>query len=311
MFINKALTKIFPSSYRMQAYKDTFELSSDLVLFFDSKLFLTWENGAFSLFKKEHNIKKLNSFIPYETLKKAVENINELYEFTFDYGLLHFQAKLSRLKVKDTFALVCNHTDHRESLYNIMYRDPITKIGNLALSIKIVNDFCSQIDENPQAKMLVMGIDFEGFERIDFIYGYEFGDRILTNFAQQLQNFKEGNVVCRTSGNYILLFHQFKDDNFDMDSYTKQVIEIFNKPIKVDDKNSVSISTRIGVALLPENGKNRNEAINSLKLAQQKAYEYYDKVSLVFYEKSFGNQNDHILNIGRYRKNCGNRIVGV
>ncbi len=281
MFITKTLNKIFPCSNRVQAYKDSFELSSDLVLFFDNNLSLKWENNAFSEFKKEHNIKKLNSFIADEVLT------------------LHFQAKICRLKIKNTFALICDNTEHRQSLYNIMYRDPITKIGNLALSIKTVNDFCAEIDNNPQRKMLIMGIDFEGFERIDFVYGYEFGDKVLTDFAQQLRNFKEGNIVCRTSGNYILLFHQFEDDNFDMDSYAKKVIKIFDKPIKVNDKNKVSISTKIGVAVLPENGKNRNEAINSLKLAQQKAYEYYERVSLVFYEKSFGKKNDHMLEIAR------------
>lgn len=302
MSIIKALTKLSPYHKQLQVYKETFELTSDLVLFFDSDLSLMWENNAFSKFKKEHNIKELNKFVADNVLKNAFNSIdnNDLYEFTFNFGLLHFQAKLSRLKkIKDTFVLICDNTEHRQSLYNIMYRDPITKIGNLALSIKTVNDFCAEIDNNPQAKMLMMGIDFEGFERIDFVYGYDFGDKVLTNFAKQLQDFKAGNVACRTSGNYILLFHKFENDDFDISDYAKQVIEIFDKPIKVDDKNKVSISTKIGVAVLPENGKNRNEAINSIKLAQKKAYEYYDRVSLVFYEKSFGKKNDHMLEIAR------------
>ncbi len=302
MSIIKTLTNIFPSNNKIQTYQDTFELSSDLVLFFDRNLSLIWGNSAFNKFKKEHNIIELSSFIPDELLKKTFDNINnpdDLHEFTFNFGLLHFHAKFSRLKVKDTFALVCDNINHRQSLYNIMYRDPITKIGNLALSIKTVNDFSAEIKENPNAKMLMMGIDFEGFERIDFVYGYEFGDKVLTNFAQQLQDFKEGNIVCRTSGNYILLFHKFEDDNFDIDGFSKQVIDIFDKQIKINDKDSVSISTKIGGAILPKDGKNRNEAINSVKLAQKKAKEYYDRVSLVFYEESFGNRNDYILKIGR------------
>ncbi len=280
--------------------KESFELSSDLVLFLDDSSSVTWHNSAFSAFKKDHNIKGLTNFVPHKLLQEALDSHKELYEFSFDFGLLHFRAKLSRLKHVGTCILICDNTQHRQSLYNLMYKDPITKIGNLALSIKTVNDFFSQLEDNPKSQMLIMGIDFEGFERIDFVYGYEFGDKVLTNFAKQLQDFKTGNVVCRTSGNYILLMHKYEeDDGFDLDEFKQQVIDIFDKPVVIDEKNSVSISTKIGAVILPKDGKNRNQAINSIKLAQQESKKYYDTVSLVFYQPSFGHANDHILNIGK------------
>ncbi len=272
-----------------------FELISDLVLFLDSSLSVTWCNSAFCHFKDKHNITDVTDFIPQSLLNKAIDNTDDSYEFEFQS--LHFQVTCYQLQNTDTFVVICDNTDDRQQLYELIYTDPVSKVGNLALSIKTINDFFVELADNPQAQMLIMGIDFDGFERIDFVYGDNFSDSIVIEFARQLQAFQEGNIVCRTSGDDVLLMHRFEGDELDIEHFKQQVIDIFSNPFVTEDNNRIAINTNIGGAILPKDGKNRDQAINSVQLAHQEAKKYYDTVSLVFYQPSFGHANDHLLNI--------------
>ncbi len=280
--------------------KQSFELSSDLVLFLDDSLSITWHNSEFTSFQEQHHIKELTSFVPYNLLQKAVDSQQEVHEFDFDFHLLQFHAKFSPIKGSDHYVLICDNAklqQLKQSLYELMYTDPITGGGNLFRNEIIVNEFYQQRLKNPRLKMLLMAIDFEDFEKIDFFHSHETGHNVLKNFSEQLVSLENNSTVCRTSGNCLLATCIFEEDNFDIDNYTKRVIDIFNKPITIDDDTSVFVSTIIGVVVLPDDGKDRHEAIKNVTLAQQESKKYYDKVSLVFYQHSLGHANDHMFNI--------------
>ncbi len=281
----------------MQAYKKAFELSSDLVLFLDKNLSILWTNKAFGKFKKEHKLNKLNDFIPYQSLQNAINHHNQddEYEFDFAFKELYFHAVFSALE--KTFVLVCHSTKHKKTIYHLTYTDSLTQVGNRTFSIKTINEFYEKLVFNPQLKMLVLGIDFRNFDRIDYFYGYKVGDSILKNFAQTLQNLQKNNMVFRISGNELLLMHTFDDDNFNLDEFMQQITDVFNKPIRIDEKNSMHILTNIGAVILPKDAKNKNDVLKNVNLAYEESTKLYEKVSVVFYQEDFGHKTAKDLKI--------------
>ncbi len=287
----------------MQQYKQAFELSSDLVLFLDKGLSILWTNNAFSTFKKEYYINKLNDFIDCNILKKALKKQDKITEFDFSFKKLNFHAKLSSLK-NDTLVLICHSTQHYKTIYELTYIDPLTGAGNRNLSIQTIKSFFEQSKLNPKLKMLVMGIDFRNFDRIDYFYGYEFGDRILKDFAYKLQNTITGNQVFRISGNELLVMYAFEEDNFDIDAYMQKITDIFSKPVKIDKKNKVRLLTNVGVIVLPKDAKNNNEVLKNVNLAYDQSKKLYEKVSIAFYEESLGHATDEDLAIEQKLENA-------
>ncbi len=279
----------------MQLYQQAFELSSDLVLFLDKDLSILWTNKAFISFKKEHNINELSEFIDCNVLKNAISNnaiINrdEVSTFDFTFKYLSFHSKISCLE-SGTFVLVCHSTQHKETIHHLTYTDQLTQVGNRAFSLKVMKDFYDEYAVNPKLKMLFFGISFRNFDRVDYFYGYEVGDRILKEFAHQLQNFTAGNQVFRSSGSQLLLMHIYENDDFDIDGFIQQVVDIFQKPFEIDDNNQMQILTNIGVVVLPKDAKNPTDAFTCVSLANDKAEKLYEKVSVVFYKEDFGHEN--------------------
>ncbi len=279
----------------MQQYKQAFELSSDLVLFLDKDLSILWTNNAFINFKKEHHIKELFEFIDSDVLKNAIAssaiiNREDVLTFDFSFKYLHFHTKFSCLE-SGTFVLVCHSTQHKETIHKLTYTDQLTQVGNRALSRKVLNDFYKKSKLNPKLKMIFLGINFRNFDRVDYFYGYKVGDRILKDFAQALQNITTNNKVFRSSGSQLLLMHTYENDDFDINGFVEQVIDIFIKPIEIDNNNQMQIFTNIGIVVLPKDAKNTTDAFTCVSLANDKAEKLYEKVSVVFYQESFGHES--------------------
>ncbi len=287
----------------MQIYKKAFNLSSDLVLFFDKTLSILWMNKAFKAFKKEHDIDELADFVPYNLLRNAFDaflNSHDTYECEFSFRHLYFDVKFSTTEMDDDqFMLVCHSTQHKKTIYELTYVDPITKVGNRTFALKELDEFYEQSALNPDLKMLMLCIGFRNFDRIDYFYSHDVGDRILRHFAQDLQSFKAGNKVFRTSGHGLLLFYKFEEDAFDIDAYVQQVVTIFNKPIQIDEENAIQVLTSIGVVVLPKDAKSTAEALINVNLTNDQSKKLYEKVAVQFYQESFSNKNLTNLTIER------------
>ncbi len=136
--------------------------------------------------------------------------------------------------------------------------------------------------------MVVYGIDFRHFDKIDYFYNYDVGNKILATFAKELKALTEEDMVFRISGTQLILMIIYKNKNFNIKKFTKKVVNIFKKPIKIDKKNKMQLLTNIGVVIVPKDANSRASLLKNLTLAFEQAQKKYEKVSIEFYSEILG-----------------------
>ncbi len=259
--------------------------STNLVLIFDKNFSLSWTNKAYIEFKKQNNIQNLDEFIQIDIIKSDLQNSDE-YEFEHCFNKMYFKVKAVRINTD--FALIFNHATDNETLYALKYIDSVTQAGNRTLHVKKIEDFYKQRLSKPSLNMLMFGIDFEHFEKIDYFHSYDIGNTVLTNFVKTLKDLSAEDMVFRISGTQLILMYMYDKNDFDTDAYIKKVVDTFAKPIYIDEENSVQLMTNIGAVVLPKDGKDYQEALTNLTLAYQYSEKRHEKVSISFYKEQFG-----------------------
>ncbi len=280
-------------------FEKILNLSDDLVLLLNDDFSISWSNLAFCEFQKDYEIEKLSDFIAIDNLHYDFKSKDDVYEFEHFFGGAKFKIKLSRTFKNDkfdTFMLICKKIVCEEIIYDLTYIDPITQGGNRQLNIKRIDDFFEQRVKNPNLKMILFGIDFKHFNRIDYFYGYDVGDKVLRYIVKSLESLSPNAMIGRVSGSTIVAKYIYEDDG-DVEVYTKKVTDIFKQPVIIDENTSVNLLAYIGVVILPQDGKDKHEALKNLSIANREAKKHYEQVSLVFFDNKFNLEIDENLHI--------------
>ena len=68
------------------------------------------------------------------------------------------------------------------------------------------------IDQNQGAKLAVVYIDFENFKYINDVFGYEYGDRVLKEYARTLtDSLRENELLSRSMADQFLVLRCYED----------------------------------------------------------------------------------------------------
>lgn len=169
-----------------------------------------------------------------------------------------------------------------ENMGNKFKYDPLTKL----LSKYVADDtIISYIDNSKYCEVMLLDID--NFKRINTLYGYSFGNKVLCKVADELKSLCKGYVYRRTDDNYMVIH------NGELKS-----IDIFNRLNNkigsiVIDGIDVSLSVSAGVSVYPKVVKSFGEMIESIEEALNVARDLKSKRG--YYEYTIDNKRKHEL----------------
>lgn len=162
----------------------------------------------------------------------------------------------------------------------LAYFDSLTELPNRNAFIDKLKQDVARAKRNTE-KIGVLYIDLDDFKMVNDAYGHEIGDLLLNKVARRLQkSSRVSDTVARLGGDEfaIILTHLntyedssnigqriLADISFPVD-FSNMIIEELAKPFAIQNK-SLTVSSSIGIALYPENGKNANELLNSADTA--------------------------------------------
>ncbi len=273
-------------------FKKALDFVDVLVLLYDENLLLTWENKAFTKFKQENIIQNSDEFIQCEQVKAKHDlNPHKPYCFEHYFNDIGFDVKFTCIDEKnipDKFMITCSPKVDEKTLYQLKYIDSISMVGNRELHVKKLSEFYAKQALNPKLNMIAFGINFKNFEKLDYFFGYDVGNEVLRKIAKSLQQLTAHDMVFRISGTQFVLMYEFEDENFDVNAYTKKVVDIFKKPMQITEETSMQLFTSIGVIVVPQDATNNQDFLKHLALAYAESVKRYEKVSMVFYDKNYG-----------------------
>ncbi|NDW20354.1 putative bifunctional diguanylate cyclase/phosphodiesterase [Alteromonas hispanica] len=160
----------------------------------------------------------------------------------------------------------------RAELEKIATTDLLTGLPNrrhLELKLK------SRIEEasSASAAMAVFFIDLDMFKDINDTLGHTWGDKLLTAFAERLQEcVGDAFFVARFGGDEFVVVSNLIDEKCSISSMAERIVDCCKESFPLGAEN-VFVTSSVGVSLFPEDGK---EVETLLKNADAAMYEAKD-----------------------------------
>lgn len=256
-----------------------------------------WGNEVFNELIKE----KLD-----ECFKGKIVSHESAYEFNkgeLNYIETRYYPCLNS-EGETVYAVIVSHNitelkKSQEKIKHLAYYDSLTNLPSRLLFMDRLHH-AIEITKRDKKSMALFFLDLDEFKKINDTFGHSAGDELLVGVAKRLQkSLREIDTIGRL-GEVISILHPLTPKHFSRiggDEFTliipnlsdkkfsttvaERVISLFKDPFQVAGRE-MFISTSIGVALYPDNGKdvetllkNADTAMYSAKGQGKNTFQYY------------------------------------
>ncbi len=186
--------------------------------------------------------------------------------YTFEYQ----DQQLLQYVAKHIYNAV-ERMEAKEQLEYLALHDPLTGLANRAFFKSQLSKSISKYERNPSLHFYVLYIDLDGFKLINDKFGHHFGDKLLAEVAQNMQeSIREADTVCRLGGDeFALLINDIEVANdTNIQQLSQRLLDTINETIVIDGITA-QVSASIGVVT---SRTNRAELDHLLACADEAMY---------------------------------------
>lgn len=157
-----------------------------------------------------------------------------------------------------------------EQLFNRANYDALTQLPNRHLLVDRLNHGIDNASrENSQ--MAVMFLDLDRFKFINDNLGHAVGDELLVKVAHKLTAVvRKADSVCRWGGDEFIILLEHLHNKEDIIPLAEQILFTLSESMEVSE-NQLHISTSIGIARFPDDGKDSSTLLKHADVAMYKA----------------------------------------
>lgn len=174
-------------------------------------------------------------------------------------------------------ALVVIHdiTEKKESEEKMKYmafHDNLTGLPNLRYFKDKVSNFLDERQQNNNKDLLaVMFLDLDGFKNINDNFGHDVGDLLLIEASQRITAcMRENDFAARIGGDeFTIILPEIKTED-DAIAIANTLNEKVGFPYDIQG-NRLNVTTSIGIAFSPEDGKDRRTLMKNADIAMYTA----------------------------------------
>jgi diguanylate cyclase (GGDEF)-like protein len=160
----------------------------------------------------------------------------------------------------------------QEDIKYVAYHDYLTELPNRVLGTKLLNRAVDRAGET-EGILAVLFLDIDGFKLVNDSMGHVVGDRLLKEVAARLQKtLRVTDVVARFGGDeFIVLLEDIKNAA-GVEQIADKIVRCFRSSFSLNDQD-VFVTTSIGIAIYPHDGKTADALIKNADIAMYKAKE--------------------------------------
>ena len=166
----------------------------------------------------------------------------------------------------------------------LAYYDGLTGLPNRALFIKDLKSVISECKSIKNMAALIF-IDIDNFKYVNDAFGYAYGDLLLKAVGKALVscNTKNCNTFRLNGDEFIIIAKKISSEE-EVNNICNKIMEHCNKEFQIR-REAIYISVSIGVAFLPKDSLNEDDAYKYANLAMYKS-KSKGKNMVTFFEKS-------------------------
>ncbi|MGF1776676.1 EAL domain-containing protein [Vibrio nomapromontoriensis] len=160
----------------------------------------------------------------------------------------------------------------RDQLKKYAFNDSLTNLPNRRMFIEKTTHALT-LAERSDKVVAILFLDLNRFKHVNDSFGHNFGDRLLLEVANIFATkLRCGDTLARFGGDEFTILLENLTSIDQAVTVSKKLIHGLRTPINID-KESLIISTSIGIAIYPKDGNNVQDLIRSADTAMYKAKE--------------------------------------
>ena len=162
-------------------------------------------------------------------------------------------------------------------LKHLAFHDKLTSLGNRELFDSEMKGFFNLLEDNSQLSGALFFLDLDGFKNINDTFGHNAGDELLLITSKRLrQSLRDSDRVYRFGGDeFVILVKNIRGKN-EAATIAGNVLNEIRKSYflkSIPGSPRVNIGVSIGIAIIPDHGKNTEISTRNADLAMYKAKE--------------------------------------
>lgn len=160
-------------------------------------------------------------------------------------------------------------------------RDQLTKIYNKTTTKRLIRNYLRTDGRETFDAFII--IDIDDFKQINDTLGHLFGDSVLIDLSQEMQDlFRSNDVVGRTGGDEFIVFLRGLKHKSHIEAKAKDICKIFDLLYAGEDGTKITGS--LGISLYPQDGDTFDQlyrkadiALYASKRAGKSCYTFYNE----------------------------------
>ncbi|SFV64371.1 diguanylate cyclase/phosphodiesterase (GGDEF & EAL domains) with PAS/PAC sensor(s) [hydrothermal vent metagenome] len=165
----------------------------------------------------------------------------------------------------------------------LAYHDSLTKLPNRTQFEREIVDIL-ELANIEKKKIAVLFIDLDRFKVINDTLGHHIGDEMLIHLSHRIRSvLDDDDLLARIGGDEFVVVLNVKKDKKEAGMIAQKLLTVIREPIGIYDYH-LNTTASIGIALYPDDGKDRNEIVKHADSAMYYAKEK-GKDNFQFYTK--------------------------
>lgn len=202
--------------------------------------------------------------VVFEHYMQTLQAWYEIHVYPTEDGLSVFFRDVSERKVAEQQLLA-----NQEALVHMARHDPLTGIANRLLWRERMEEVLASA--TPHSLSALLYIDLDGFKGVNDAFGHFTGDIVLQKVAARLQAcVDDAEAVARIGGDEFVVVQERVADRQAIDDLARKLIEQLARPFELNGER-VTLGGCIGIALIPDDGRNADELLQAADVALYQA----------------------------------------
>jgi len=197
---------------------------------------------------------------------EAIRMVGTQVDIT-EHKQLEEKIKSANIKLKHE---IKERVHAQEELAHLAKHDPLTNLPNRILFYEQLQKAIRRAELEDDA-IAVLLVDLDNFKQVNDTLGHPAGDRLLVDVSNRLNSIVNKNYfLSRFGGDEFVVILEGCSDNFIIDAYAKEIIDLMSQPFRLDDQE-IRIGCSIGVTLFPDDGNEPDQLIRDADIAMYHA----------------------------------------
>lgn len=167
---------------------------------------------------------------------------------------------------------ITERIEAEQEIRRLAYHDALTGLPNRVLFYEQFT-LAQARAQRHREKLAIVVLDLDHFKEVNDTLGHNVGDQLLNSVADRLRSLvRKEDVLARMGGDEFMVLLQEIGVIDDAITISRKIVESFKYPFVLNNSN-LHITTSVGIAIYPDDGKDMDTLIRNADIAMYRAKE--------------------------------------